>query len=185
MKTSKIYLILFFLFSLNPLFSYNPLDINEEYFPDNIKDFKVIRSIIGANNDPGSIDFFSGLLIKRTIFMFMVVESWSAEYIISQLKALDETEGDINLVINSPGGECITGLSIVDFMNTMTNKVNTVTFGECSSMGAVIQSAGTGNTEAAPTAKSDCWFSRTYATGGRTGDEQGALDGNHAGRRHE
>ena len=63
---------------------------------------------------------------------------------IAQLLHLEsqDSEKDISLYINSPGGSVTAGLAILDTMNYIKCDVSTICLGECASMGAVLLSAG-------------------------------------------
>ena len=64
---------------------------------------------------------------------------------IAQLLLLDSenSEKDIMLYINSPGGVITAGLAIYDTMNLIKSDVSTICLGEAASMGAFLLSAGT------------------------------------------
>ena len=68
----------------------------------------------------------------------------SANLVIAQLLHLEsqDSEKDISLYINSPGGSVTAGLAILDTMNYIKCDVSTICLGECASMGAVLLSAG-------------------------------------------
>ena len=57
--------------------------------------------------------------------------------------ALDsESDEEITLYINSPGGEVSSGLAVYDFISTMRSPVRTVVIGTAASMGAILFLAG-------------------------------------------
>ena len=89
------------------------------------------------------MDVFSRLLMDRTIFLGTEIDSDVANIISAQLLWLNSMgDGEITMMINSPGGVCYDGLAIVDTMNTIEAPVATQCIGMCASMGAVILSAG-------------------------------------------
>ena len=91
-----------------------------------------------------SFDIFSRLLNDRIVFLGEEVTDVSANLVIAQLLHLEsqDSEKDISLYINSPGGSVTAGLAILDTMNYIKCDVSTICLGECASMGAVLLSAG-------------------------------------------
>ena len=91
-----------------------------------------------------SYDIFSRLLNDRIVFFGEEVTDVSANLVIAQLLHLEsqDSEKDISLYINSPGGSVTAGLAILDTMNYIKCDVSTICLGECASMGAVLLSAG-------------------------------------------
>lgn len=92
------------------------------------------------------LDLPSKLLSDRIIYFGSDVDDTTANIAIMQLLWLSsqDPESDIDLYVNSPGGSVYAGLAIIDIINKIPNKVNTIGIGMCASMGAVILSAGTG-----------------------------------------
>ena len=64
------------------------------------------------------------------------------EVMANLLEMDDEGHKPIMLYINSPGGEVVSGLQIIDTMYAIKSDVITINTGMCASMGAVILSAG-------------------------------------------
>ena len=91
-----------------------------------------------------SYDIFSRLLNDRIVFLGEEVTDVSANLVIAQLLHLEsqDSEKDISLYINSPGGSVTAGLAILDTRNYIKCDVSTICLGECASMGAVLLSAG-------------------------------------------
>lgn len=106
-------------------------------------------------------------LTKRIVRLSGGVDRDSAERVIKQLTTLEDLEPgkDITLIINSPGGGVTQGLSIINRMQSMRSKVNTVCQGEAQSMGAVILAAGTGMR----TAYGDCLIMIHQVSNGMSG----------------
>ena len=92
-----------------------------------------------------SFDIFSRLLRERIIFLGSEIDDDVANSIVAQLLLLDSenSEKDIMLYINSPGGVITAGLAIYDTMNLIKSDVSTICLGEAASMGAFLLSAGT------------------------------------------
>ena len=93
-------------------------------------------------------------LTRRIVRLSGGVDRASAERVIQQLTTLEELQpgADVTLIINSPGGSVTQGLAIINRIQSMRSRVNTVCQGEAQSMGAVILAAGTGTR----TAYEDC-----------------------------
>lgn len=91
-----------------------------------------------------SYDIFSRMLRDRIVFLNGEVNMYSVNLVIAQLLFLEaeDPEKDINLYINSPGGEVYSGLALYDTMQYLKAPVNTICVGLAASMAAVILSAG-------------------------------------------
>lgn len=101
-------------------------------------------------------DIYSRLLKERIVFLGMPIDDTVASLVIAQLLFLEaeNTEKDISLYINAPGGSVTAGLGILDTMNYIKPDVATICMGEASSMGAVLLSAGArGKRSALPNAR--------------------------------
>jgi ATP-dependent Clp protease protease subunit len=92
-----------------------------------------------------SYDIFSRLLKDRIVFLDGEINDISADMVVAQLLFLDgqETEKDINLYINSPGGSVTAGLAIYDTIQHVKSNVQTICLGQAASMAALILTAGT------------------------------------------
>ena len=89
------------------------------------------------------MDVFSRLMMERQIFLGTAIDSDVANIINAQLLYLDSSgDDDITISINSPGGVCYDGLSIIDTIDYVKSDVSTICAGMAASMGAVILSAG-------------------------------------------
>jgi len=91
-----------------------------------------------------SYDIFSRLLKDRIIFLDGDINDISADLVVAQLLFLDgqDTEKDINLYINSPGGSVTAGLAIYDTIQYLKSNVQTICIGQAASMAALILTAG-------------------------------------------
>ena len=91
-----------------------------------------------------SYDIYSRLLNDRIVFLGEEVNSVTANLIIAQLLHLEsqDSEKDISLYINSPGGEVYSGLAILDTMNFIKPDVSTICVGMAASMAAVLLASG-------------------------------------------
>src|SRR5207237_6607536 len=89
-------------------------------------------------------DIFSLLLRNRIVFLGSAINDEVANTIIAQLLFLqqDDPEREIQLYINSPGGEIDAGLAIYDTMQLVANPVATTCVGMAASAAAVILAGG-------------------------------------------
>src|SRR5699024_5861387 len=89
-------------------------------------------------------DIYSRLLKDRIIMLSGQVTDDLANSIIAQLLFLDaqDSEKDIYLYINSPGGSVTAGLAIYDTMNFVKADVQTIVMGMAASMGSFLLTAG-------------------------------------------
>lgn len=84
------------------------------------------------------------LLESRIIMLDKAFDQNMASRIVTSLLYLDsESQEDISIYINSPGGSVTAGLAIYDTMNLIKSDVQTICFGMACSMGAFILSGGT------------------------------------------
>ena len=90
-------------------------------------------------------DIFSRLLNDRIIVLSDEVNDATASLVVAQLLFLEgqESEKDISLYINSPGGSVSAGLAIYDTMQYIKCDVSTICMGMAASMGAFLLSSGT------------------------------------------
>jgi len=91
-----------------------------------------------------SYDIYSRLLKDRIVFIDGEINDLSADLVVAQLLFLDgqDTEKDINLYINSPGGSVTAGLAVYDTMQYVKSDVQTICLGQAASMAALIVAAG-------------------------------------------
>lgn len=91
-----------------------------------------------------SYDIYSRLLQDRIIVLFGEITDQLSASIISQLLFLasSDSEKDIYIYINSPGGSVSAGLSIYDTIQYIKPKVITIGMGLCASMGAFLLACG-------------------------------------------
>lgn len=89
-------------------------------------------------------DIYSRLLKDRIIMLSGEINDQVANSIIAQLLFLDaqDSEKDIYLYINSPGGVITSGLAILDTMNFIKSDVQTIAIGMAASMASVLLAGG-------------------------------------------
>uniref|UniRef100_A0A1J3EGJ3 ATP-dependent Clp protease proteolytic subunit n=1 Tax=Noccaea caerulescens TaxID=107243 RepID=A0A1J3EGJ3_NOCCA len=90
------------------------------------------------------LDTTNMLLRQRIVFLGSQVDDMTADLVISQLLLLDaeDSERDITLFINSPGGSITAGMGIYDAMKQCKADVSTVCLGLAASMGAFLLASG-------------------------------------------
>jgi len=90
-------------------------------------------------------DIYSRLLKDRIVFLDNEIIDVTADLVVAQLLYLtsEDTEKDIHLYINSPGGSVTAGLAIYDTIQYIEADVQTICIGQASSMAALILAAGT------------------------------------------
>ncbi|HUZ19554.1 MAG TPA: ATP-dependent Clp protease proteolytic subunit [Acidimicrobiales bacterium] len=90
-------------------------------------------------------DLFSRLLRERIIFIGTPIDDTIANLVCAQMLFLEseDQEKDINLYINSPGGDITALFAIYDTMNFVQPDKSTFCFGQAASAAAVLLAAGT------------------------------------------
>lgn len=81
---------------------------------------------------------------QRKIFLTQTVDAETMNDLFQRIYYLETScpGEDITLFINSPGGEVSSGLAVIDLINSITSKVNTVCIGTAASMGAILFLSG-------------------------------------------
>ena len=96
-----------------------------------------------TNAGERAYDIYSRLLKDRIIFVSGEIDDDLANSVISQLLFLDSrNHDDINLYINSPGGNITSGMAIYDTMNYIKSDVTTICVGMAASMASVLLASG-------------------------------------------
>lgn len=101
-------------------------------------------------------DIYSRLLKDRIIFIGQPIDDYYCNIIIAQLLFLDaeDSETDIYLYINSPGGYITSGLAIYDTMQYIKADIRTICVGQASNISSLLLAAGTkGKRSALPNAR--------------------------------
>ena len=90
------------------------------------------------------MDVFSRLMMDRIIFLGTEVNDYTANVIQAQLLYLDsaDSDKDISIYLNTPGGSVYAGLGIYDTMQFVKSSISTICTGMAASMGAVLLVAG-------------------------------------------
>ena len=92
-----------------------------------------------------AFDIYSRLLKERIIFLGTPIDDSVASLIIAQLLFLEaeDSEKDIHLYINSPGGVVTSGMGIYDTIKYIKPSISTICLGQAASMGAFLLAGGT------------------------------------------
>ena len=109
-----------------------------------LKNMLVPMVVESSGGGERAYDIYSRLLKDRIIFVSGEVEDGMANAIVAQhlfLQAMD-SEKEISMYINSPGGSVTAGLAILDTMRMVKCPVATYCVGQAASMGAILLAAG-------------------------------------------
>jgi len=113
----------------------------------NLPDFKNVIPMVIESSGRGerAYDIYSLLFRERIIFVGTPIDDQVANAIVAQLLVLsrEDPDADIQMYINSPGGQIYSGLAIYDTMKMIPNKISTVAVGVTASFGTVLLAAGT------------------------------------------
>ncbi|MET3211993.1 UNVERIFIED_CONTAM: ATP-dependent Clp protease protease subunit [Paenibacillus sp. PvR008] len=92
-----------------------------------------------------SYDIYSRLLKDRIIMVSGEIEDHMANVIVAQLLHLtaEDSEKDIQMYINSPGGSISAGFAIYDTMQFVKNDISTICTGMAASFGTILLTEGT------------------------------------------
>jgi ATP-dependent Clp protease protease subunit len=92
-----------------------------------------------------SFDIYSRLLKERIVFLGTPIDDAVGNLIMAQLLHLEseDPEKDINLYVNSPGGDITSLFAIYDTMQYIKPDVSTICMGQAASAAAVLVLAGT------------------------------------------
>ena len=112
--------------------------------PDRLRQVFVPTVIEEGNRGDRAFDIYSQLLRERIVFLGQEVDDQVANLIISQMLFLEaqNSERDIYLYINSPGGVAYAGMAIYDVMQHVEPDVSTICVGMGMSAAAMILSGG-------------------------------------------
>ncbi|HBI03531.1 MAG TPA: ATP-dependent Clp endopeptidase proteolytic subunit ClpP [Paenibacillaceae bacterium] len=97
-----------------------------------------------TNRGERAYDIYSRLLKDRIIMLGSEIDDQVANAVVAQLLflAAEDSEKDIHLYINSPGGSITAGMAIYDTMNFIKPDVSTICTGMAASMGSFLLMAG-------------------------------------------
>jgi ATP-dependent Clp protease protease subunit len=109
--------------------------------------FRSVMPMVVESSGRGerAYDIYSLLFRERIIFVGTPIDDQVANAVVAQLLVLsrEDPDSDIQMYINSPGGQIYAGLAIYDTMKMIPNKISTVAVGVTASFGTVLLAAGT------------------------------------------
>jgi ATP-dependent Clp protease, protease subunit len=110
-----------------------------------MKNYLVPVVIEQTNRGERSFDIYSRLLKDRIVFLGTPIDDQVANLIMAQLIHLEseDPEKDINIYINSPGGDITSLFAVYDTMQYIKSDVSTIVMGQAASAAAVLLAAGT------------------------------------------
>jgi ATP-dependent Clp protease protease subunit len=110
-----------------------------------MKDYLVPVVVEQTNRGERSFDIYSRLLKERIVFLGTPIDDQVGNLIMAQLLFLEseDPDKDINLYINSPGGDITSLFAIYDTMKYVRCDVSTIVMGQAASAAAVVLAAGT------------------------------------------
>ncbi len=108
------------------------------------QNYLVPTVVESSNRGERAYDLYSRLLRERIIFLGTPIDDTIANLVCAQLLFLEseDPDKDINLYINSPGGDITGLLAIYDVMKYIKSDVSTFCFGQAASAAAVLLGAG-------------------------------------------
>jgi ATP-dependent Clp protease, protease subunit len=108
-------------------------------------DYLVPMVVESSSKGERSYDLYSRLLRDRIIFIGTPIDDTVANLVSAQMLFLEseDQDKDINLYINSPGGEITALFAIYDTMKYVRPDKSTFCFGQAASAAAVLLASGT------------------------------------------
>src|SRR5438046_10076927 len=109
-----------------------------------MKSYMVPIVIEQTNRGERSFDIYSRLLKERIVFLGTPIDDAVGNLVMAQLLHLesDDPDKDINLYINSPGGDITSLFAMYDTMQYIKPDVSTIVMGQAASAAAVLLAAG-------------------------------------------
>jgi ATP-dependent Clp protease protease subunit len=119
--------------------------ISSTYFDSYTKKLNTTQHILDDASEGIMIDIYSKLLDDRIIFLATEMESEICNIIKAQLLYLEQqdSESDIKIYIDCPGGSVYSGLGLLDTMDYIKPDIMTINTGLAASMAAVLLCSGT------------------------------------------
>ena len=111
---------------------------------DPIRNYLVPTVVEQTNRGERAYDLYSRLLKERIIFLGTPIDDTIANLVCAQLLHLESEnpDKDINVYINSPGGDITALFAIYDTMQYIKPEISTICFGQAASAAAVLLAAG-------------------------------------------
>ncbi|MBP9991798.1 MAG: ATP-dependent Clp endopeptidase proteolytic subunit ClpP [Bacteroidales bacterium] len=114
--------------------------LNHANFKDSLTPYIVEERQLNV----AQMDVFSRLMMDRIIFLGTAIDDYTSNVIQAQLLFLEsvDSQKDIQIYLNSPGGSVYAGLGIYDTMQYIQPKIATICTGLAASMASVLLCAG-------------------------------------------
>jgi len=110
-----------------------------------LQNYLVPTVVESTNRGERAYDLYSRLLKENIIFLGTPIDDTVANLICAQLIHLESEnpDRDINVYVNSPGGDIMAMFAIYDTLQFIRNEVSTICLGQAASAAAVLLAAGT------------------------------------------
>jgi ATP-dependent Clp protease protease subunit len=110
----------------------------------NASNYLVPTVIEQTNRGERAFDLYSRLLKENIIFLGTPIDDGIANLICAQLLHLESenSDKDISIYINSPGGDITALFAIYDTLSFIKNEISTICYGQAASAAAVLLAAG-------------------------------------------
>ena len=109
-----------------------------------IRNYLVPTVVESTNRGERAYDLYSRLLKENIIFLGTPIDDGIANLICAQLLHLESenSDKDISIYINSPGGDITALFAIYDTLSFIKNEISTICYGQAASAAAVLLAAG-------------------------------------------
>jgi ATP-dependent Clp protease, protease subunit len=110
-----------------------------------VRNYLVPTVVESTNRGERAYDLYSRLLKENIIFLGTPIDDGIANLVCAQLLHLESenSDKDISIYINSPGGDITALFAIYDTLSFIKNEVSTICYGQAASAAAVLLAAGT------------------------------------------
>jgi ATP-dependent Clp protease protease subunit len=110
-----------------------------------VRNYLVPTVVESTNRGERAYDLYSRLLKENIIFLGTPIDDNIANLICAQLLHLESenSDKDISIYINSPGGDITALFAIYDTLSFIKNQISTICYGQAASAAAVLLAAGT------------------------------------------
>ena len=110
-----------------------------------VRNYLVPTVVESTNRGERAYDLYSRLLKENIIFLGTPIDDGIANLICAQLLHLESenSDKDISIYINSPGGDITALFAIYDTLSFIKNEISTICYGQAASAAAVLLAAGT------------------------------------------
>jgi ATP-dependent Clp protease, protease subunit len=110
-----------------------------------VRNYLVPTVVESTNRGERAYDLYSRLLKENIIFLGTPIDDNIANLVCAQLLHLESenSDKDISIYINSPGGDITALFAIYDTLSFIKNEISTICYGQAASAAAVLLAAGT------------------------------------------